>query len=303
VLIRPYQDDDRAGIDALVDDSTPPIYVWKQHSLHGPDRDGARWRRTRVAVGPSGSVAGAVTVVRHSIHTGQYALVVEVAPAHRRQGLGRRLVAEARELRPEPLPLVVQIVGSDTAGLALLRAVGGQIVQTTPSFRPVPAAMLDWAAAQPVPPGVRLAPLTGVPRDELVAAWVQTYVWQHVGWASEVSVPALTPRMAEMVDAIAPDLSVGAWAGDRLAATVLIIPDDGAGPGGVQLLTETVRRDEPDGTAILAAALAECFRTLAARGIPTADLDGHVTDPHLDPVTRTFPPGIPTTPLHTTRLP
>jgi hypothetical protein len=48
--------------------------------------------------------------------------------------------------------------------------------------------------------------------------------------------------------------------------------------------------------AILAAALAESFRTLAAHGIRTAAFDGHVTDPHLDPVARTFPPNIPTTP-------
>ncbi|HEV7657376.1 MAG TPA: hypothetical protein VGP36_21975 [Mycobacteriales bacterium] len=45
--LRPYEDGDRGGIDALVDASTPPLYVWKQHSLHGPDRDGARWLAAR----------------------------------------------------------------------------------------------------------------------------------------------------------------------------------------------------------------------------------------------------------------
>lgn len=151
MLIRPYRDDDAPGIDVLVDETTPPIYLRNQHSLHRLDRKG---RLTRIAVGSSGEVAGAVTVVRHSVHIGQYAMAVEVAPAYRRQGLGRRLVAEAQAMRTEPLPLVAQLVESDTAGLALLRAVGGKIVQTTPMFRPAPASMLDWAAAQPVPPGV-----------------------------------------------------------------------------------------------------------------------------------------------------
>jgi ribosomal protein S18 acetylase RimI-like enzyme len=129
VVIRPYEDGDAAGLAALVDETTPPLYRWALHGLHGPGEDG-RWKRTRVAVGPDGDVAGAVTVAHHSVHRGQYALVVGVAPAHRRQGLGRQLVAEGRRIRPEPLPLVVRFVESDAASTALFRAEGGEIVQT-----------------------------------------------------------------------------------------------------------------------------------------------------------------------------
>jgi hypothetical protein len=69
-------------------------------------------------------------------------------------------------------------------------------------------------------------------------------------------------------------------------------------PGGVaEVVTETVRRDEPDGAALVAAVLADCLRRLDDLGVAEVDLDGHVTDPHLHPVTMTFPPGLRTAPL------
>jgi uncharacterized protein len=102
VAVRPNRDGDRSGLRALADASTPRFYATLLHALHGPEEDGHRWKRTRVTVGPDGSVAGAVTLAHHSIHRGQYALVVGVRAEHRRQGLGRALVDEARRMRPPP---------------------------------------------------------------------------------------------------------------------------------------------------------------------------------------------------------
>jgi hypothetical protein len=64
----------------------------------------------------------------------------------------------------------------------------------------------------------------------------------------------------------------------------------------------TVRRAEPDGTALVAALLATTARRLAAAPPTTVELDGHLTDPHLHPVTRTFPT-LPTAPLLIAHLP
>ena len=84
---------------ALLEDSAPPIYRWKQHALHGPGRDEPSRRRTEVAVGGDGEIRGAVTAAHHSVHRGQDVLAVTVAPAHRRHGLGRERVAEGLRMR------------------------------------------------------------------------------------------------------------------------------------------------------------------------------------------------------------
>jgi ribosomal protein S18 acetylase RimI-like enzyme len=105
-----HRDGDAVEVAALLEESAPPIYRWKFHALHGPGRDEpSRWR-TEVAVGPGGAIRGAVTAAHHSVHRGQYFLVVTVAPTHRRQGLGRALVAEGLRMRTEPLPMVVSFL-------------------------------------------------------------------------------------------------------------------------------------------------------------------------------------------------
>ena len=68
------------------------------------------------------------------------------------------------------------------------------------------------------------------------------------------------------------------------------------------VVTETVRQNEPDGTRLVAAVVADSLRRLAARGVRTVTLDGHVTDPHLHPVTQTFTPTVPTDPLLVARI-
>ena len=300
VSFRPYRDGDAAGVAALLEDSAPPIYRWKQHALHGPGRDDpSRWR-TRVAVGADGEIRGAVTAAHHSVHRGQYVLAVTVAPAHRRHGLGRELVAEGLRMRTESLPMTMQFLESDKAGAALVRSAGGVIIQTTPGFRVDPVAMRDWVDAQPVPPGVALDDLTGFPRTEQVAAHRDRYLCQHEDWCPPpISVPGVTAHAEATVAVTRRELSSAARVGHRLAALAIVIDEPG---GGLMVISETVRRAEPNGVALVAAVLADALRRLAAAGVRHVQLDGHVTDPHLHPVTRTFPPGLPTDPLHVARL-
>lgn len=300
-VIRPYEDGDAPGVAELLEESAPSIYRWKLLAMHGRGRDEpSRWR-TKVAVGPDGEVLGAVTLAHHSIHQGQYALVVQVAPAHRRQGLGRALVTEGRRMRTAPLAITAQFLAADTAAAALLRAVGGRIIQTTPNFRLDPADLLGWVRAQPTPPGVVLGDLTAVSDHDLAAAWRDLYIWQHEGWtAPPLSLPALTRVAAATVEAADRSMSSGAWVDGRLAACALALRDP---EGGMSVVTETMRRDEPGGVALVAAVTADCLRQLAGHGVREVSFDGHVTDPHLDPVTRTFPPGLPTDPLLVGRLP
>lgn len=292
--VRPYQDGDQAGLAALIDDSTPPLYATALHALHGRDEDGHRWKRTRVAVAADGTVAGAVTLAHHSVHRGQYALVVGVTPGHRRQGLGRVLVAEARRMRPRPLPMAVRFFADDVATAALFRAEHGKVVQTAPNIRLVPAEQRSWAGLRSAPAGSIVRSLAGVPRDEVARAWTDMYVWMHEGWTEPpISMPALG-RYAEITARDTDrELSAGAWVDGRLAAIALAVDTDGE----TTLVTETLRRDEPDGVALVAAVLAESLRRLADRGVPEVVLDGHLSDPHLHPVTTTLPPDLPSAPL------
>ena len=299
VAVRPYRDGDRSGLLALVDASTPPFYAAVLHALHGPDEDGHRWKRTRVAVGPDGSVAGAVTLAHHSVHRGQYALVVGVRAEHRRQGLGRALVDEARRMRPRPLPMAVRFYAEDTATAALFRAEHGQVVQTALNLRLVPAELRSWADGRSVPAGTTVRSLAGVQLDEVARAWTEMYLWIHEGWTEPpISMPALG-RYAEITARDTDrELSAGAWVDSRLLAVALAV-DTG---GEITLVSETLRRDEPDGAALVAAVLAEGLRRLADRGVCEVILDGHLSDPHLHPVTTTLPPDVPSAPVLVGRI-
>jgi hypothetical protein len=114
-----------------------------------------------------------------------------------------------------------------------------------------------------------------------------------------VSIPALTGYGEATVAATRPEVSSGARVGGRLAAFAIVLAAPG---GGLSLVSETVRRAEPDGVALVAAVVADAVRRLADAGVREVEFDGHVTDPHLDPVTRTFPPGLRSDPLHVARI-
>jgi len=300
VSFRPYRDGDAGGVAALLEDTAPPTYRWKLHAMHGPGRDEpSRWR-TAVAVGPDGEIRGAVTAAHHSVHRGQYGLAVTVGPEHRRQGLGRELVAEALRMRTEPLPMTAQFLGSDQAAAALVRSVDGEIIQTTPGFQADPAAMGEWAAAQPVPSGVVVDDLTGTPAKDLAEAFRDLYLWTHEDWCTPpMSVPAVTAHAETIASALLREVSSGAWVDDRLAALAAVVEEPA---GGLMLISETAGRAEPDGVALVAAVVADALHRLADAGVREVTFDGHVTDDHLDPVTHTFPPGLRTDPLHVARI-
>ena len=111
--------------------------------------------------------------------------------------------------------------------------------------------------------------------------------------------PGVTAYAEATVAVTRRELSSAARVGDLLAALAIVIDEPG---GGLMVISETVRRAEPNGVVLVAAVVADALRRLAAAGVRHVELDEHVTDPHLHPVTRTFPPGLPTDPLHVARL-
>jgi hypothetical protein len=273
-------------LDGLLDDGLDPLYVVQAHQLHGPARDGARWRRTLVAVRGE-RVVGAVTAVRNRVHPHRYPLAVIVAREHRREGIATALVGAVRELRPEPMPLEVKLRPADPAAAALLARFGARAYQTCPGpcLDPTAAAVRDWCAAQPAPPGVEFGTLDTLPAPRRVDCWVQMYEWVHASWS-----PADLAVLRETAPTVLSDVdqahSVVGWR-DGVPAIVLWVFAD---LGGVTLLAgETAHRDEPDGIALTAATVARCLTGLAAAGIARVEFDGHDSDPHLAPVVASFP--------------
>jgi GNAT superfamily N-acetyltransferase len=266
---------------------------------HGPPRDGDRWRRTLVA-DLDGQVVGAATAARHRLHPGRHAFAVQVAPTHRRRGIGRNLVDHLRQVTPDGLPLTAKMLAADPAANGLLGAVGGRVFQSCPSPRPDPTstAVRDWSAAQPAPAGVSVLSMADLSAAARVDAWVDMYLWVHEAWA-----PADPDVLREMSPAVVagtdPALSVYATRDGEPCATAWAIPEP---DGTVIVATETTHRDEPDAVSVLAATLAACLRNLAAAGITDVLIDGHDSDPHLVPVIATMPP-CPRTPLLLVEVP
>lgn len=302
-LLRPWEPRDAGTLDTLLDADADPLWVAQHHGLHGPDRDGERWRRTLIATtggdGAEDVVVGAATIARGSVHPDRYSCAIEVHPAWRRRGAGRALLAAVRAARPAPLPLVSKVRPSDTAALALLAAAGGGVRQRCPGqvVDPADPAVRAWSREHAQgPPGLEVASLEGLSAEQVTAAFTEQYLWVHAAW-SPVHRGAPRRALARVAASVAAEadrsVSSGAWWRGRLVATVLAF----AAQDGWEVVAETVPADPAaagapagvDGVALLRPALARTFAQTAERGGGPVELDGHVDDPHLQPALATVP--------------
>jgi hypothetical protein len=188
----------------------------------------------------------------------------------------------------ERLPLAGKVRSGDPAATALVAAAGGTVFQRCPSSTPDPAdpAVQAWCAARPVPDGFTVAAASTVPEAALVDAWIATYLWVHESWYP--ADPQVLTRMgSDLVARLDRSLTRLATRDGRPCAAAWVLPAT-AGRATVAF-AETIRPDEPDGAAIVAAVLAGCLRDLAAVGVDKVLIDGHDSDPHLAPVVATLP--------------
>jgi len=291
--IRPFTAADQPGVDALLDPDPDRLWAAQGHRLHGEARDGDRWRRTLVAE-RAGQVVGAVTVASNRVHPGRYNLAVEVAAGSRRRGMARALVERARLQAPLPLPLAGKVRPADPAGQALLRAVGGRAYQRCPGLCPDPTAteVRAWAADLSRSGDLAVHPLSELPAGERAELWVRQYLWVHQDWspAAEGPLRELTRDLVTEADQESSTITV------RDAQVVAVCWVFGAPDHTAEIVCETAERATPGGVAAVAAGLARSLSLLAGRGVRSAEIDGHVSDPHLAAVLDTFPP-VPRAPL------
>jgi len=124
MLIRPYEDQDQAGVRRLLDQSWPDDPVMRErHALHGAAQL-SPWQQTLIAEA-DGQVVGVGTARHGQRHPERYWLVLNVAPVWRRRGIGSRLFTTLAALtHNDPRPFRVQARASDTHTMQFLRQRG-----------------------------------------------------------------------------------------------------------------------------------------------------------------------------------
>lgn len=298
--LRSFADGDQPAVDSLLDEDSDPLLVAQLHPLHGPDRDGQRWRRTLLAVDHSDRVAGAATVARNRIHPDLMSAIVEVAADCRRQGIGSALLAAIRAMAGPEAALRGKVHESDGGGWGFAAAVGAVTQVRCPGlgFTPPYDDLLAWSRSQELPTGARVDSLAALSEEKLLDTWIELYVTIHADWSPTAPAPVLREVFVELVDDIRAELSAGAWVGDRLAAVAFTLTES---PSLITVVAETLRPDQPDGRRLLAATLAGCFERLIEDGMPEVQLDGHDIDPHLASIVDGLPASY-RSPLHLLRL-
>lgn len=284
VRIRPWRPGDEAAVTSLLDASADALWKNQFHVLHGRDSDGLQWRRCRVATDRAGTVIGAATVITNPLHAGRMPCAIEVAQPWRRRGVGTLLLEQMRALRPDASRPLSTKLRPDTAATAFVARVGGRVYQRCPGVvvDASDPSVRRWAAAQPTVPCTDLA---AVDTDTLVAAFADLYAWSHRTWSPVTDTDELMQGSRLEIASVDRGLSSGAWVDGQLAALALAFPSD----DGIEIVVETIHPRQTRGQELVASALATVLQTFASRGGGRVYIDGHLTDPHLQPVLDLLP--------------
>ena len=301
--VRGWRPGDERAVGALLDPGADALWVDQFHALHGPGRGGARWRSTVVAtVEPGGGVGelvvGAASVAANAVHPGRCSCAIEVHPAWRRRAVGSALLAAVRAARPHPVALSGKVRPHDGAALRFLAAGGGGVYQRCPGqvIDPGEAAVRSWVADRlRAPAGVEVDSLEDLDGGEVAAAFAEQYLWVHALW-SPVPVGAARTALGKVAASVSAQVdrvvSSGAWWRGRLVVMAAAFP----AAGGWEVVAETVIGDPASvgmggGRAVgaLAAALARTVDRASVHGGGLVELDGHVSDPHLQPALVSLP--------------
>ena len=299
VSLRSWSSKDEAHLDSLLSADADPLWRGQFHALHGPDRDGTDWRRTRIAVDDRDKMIGCASIVHNRLHPARFPCAIEVTPTWRRRGIGTTLLEAVKELRGDvSRPLSTKARASDATATAFLTGQGGVVYQSC-SAAVIDAGDLSvqrWANAQSATGCTDLAHLSS---EQLSTAFSTQYLWTHRSWSPVGDRAALAAAAtAEMVD-LDRALSAAAWHDGRLTAVVFAFRT----PTQIEVVAETLDEAEPDGERLLAQAIAFMLRAVRRQTrSPLVAVDGHVTDPHLQPVLGSIPT-LTANPLHLIEVP
>lgn len=143
----------------------------------GADRDGERFRRTRVLRDPDGAVAGVLAVADngrlHPVNLNSY---IEIAEHRRRSGLGAVALAELRRLAGTDDRALEARAENGSAGHRFLLANDFDEVQRTRTLR-LDTALLPQPSGRAPAIEVHLTPADAP--DDVVLAWQERYLATH----------------------------------------------------------------------------------------------------------------------------
>lgn len=248
------------------------------------------WRRTRVAVA-DGQCVGVASLTLSPV-TDTYVCEVDVAPDYRRRRIGTRLYAAVHETANPPFPVLARAMQSRPLRRQFADSLGCTVLFHCPEpwIDPTSGAGRQWADEQPLPSGSALVTLGELPTAQVGEAWARCFEWTHRTFGT-VHPERLADVWLGMSGELDPDtsmLTVEVSTG-AITALSLVIPD--AWDGRTMIISETVRKDQPDGDRLLRAVVAGSLRVLGQRGVQRVELEGHATDAHLPGLVQSLPPG------------
>ncbi len=251
-----------------------------------PDRWRAGLRALVLEV--DGEVAGVGRIGPNPVHPVRDMVEIEIAEAHRRRGHGTALMRELGRYSKNPLSDKV-VPGSERD--LFLRSLGAVTYLEVPILRLDVAAerTARWCAAvrEGHEGAARVVPWTDLPREQLIDALTDRYLWQHASWSPSAPREVIRPVVGvEFAEGAVLEHSWVVVRDGRITALADLY-DEPVGPAREGAL-EAVDAAAPSARADVALCLAAWLEDLRATGVATLDFDNHPTDPHTSPLLATL---------------
>ncbi len=260
-------------------------------SAHGEPLNGKRWRRTVMAE-VDGAIVGVATLGQNTMHSRAYWLEIDVAgSAGGLSVIGPSLYQALRRLQPEPWPVWWRAMASRPERLEFAKQAGfGAVVRCpVPRVDFASPAVHRWIVEHSVVPLVEVDTAESCTTDDLLDAWASYYLWAHASWLPVISSDVVRENLAAgLIHGLDRSLSTIAVRQGRIVALAQVFPDVWDGQTSL-ICAETVRRNEPDGQALVGAVIAASLRRIADSGRTAVDFEGHDIDPHYGPLAATLP--------------
>lgn len=225
----------------------------------------------------------------NTVHPTRDLVEIEIDPRHRRQGFGTALIRELGRYSSNPLSTKVT-PGSERD--LFVRSLGAT------TYLPVPLLRIDVAAqrtgrwcsavrAAGDGDAVSVHRWDELPREQLVDALTDLYLWQHASWSPTSSREVIRPEVGEeFYEETVQEHSVAVLRSGRITALAELY-DDPIGhhrEGALEAVDAAALHARND----VALCLAAMLEQLRALGVVTADFDNHPTDPHAAPLLATL---------------
>src|SRR5699024_3315047 len=143
-------------------------------------------------------VIGVGRIGPNPVHPGRDLAELEIAPEHRRRGHGTALLHELRKYSDKPLSSKAA-PGSERE--LFLRTLGAVTYLEVPLLRLDVAAQrtAGWAATVRAghDGGARAVPWSDLPREQVIDALTDRYLWQHASWSPTASRDVVRPVVGE----------------------------------------------------------------------------------------------------------